>query len=162
MEIRVGIGYDIHRLEFGKDLTIGGVKIPCEKGFIAHSDGDIFFHALTDALLGAIGYGDIGELFPDSDKSYKGKSSDFFLKEAKKILDDKKYKILNIDSVIIIEKPKLLPYKKTIIENTAKILNISKDRIFLKAKTNEKLDSVGKENAASCYVVVLLQKMEEK
>lgn len=162
MEIKVGIGYDIHRLEVGKDLTIGGVKIPSEKGFIAHSDGDIFFHALTDALLGAIGYGDIGELFPDSDPSYKGKSSDFFLKETKKILDDKKYKILNIDSVIIIEKPKLLSYRKTIIENTAKILNISEDRIFLKAKTNEKLDSIGKQDAASCYVVVLLQKVEEK
>ncbi len=162
MEIRVGIGYDIHRLESGKYLTIGGVRIPFEKGFVAHSDGDIFFHALTDALLGAIGYGDIGELFPDIDKSYKGKSSDFFLKEAKRIIDDKKYKILNIDSVIIIEKPKLLPYRKIIIENTAKILNISEDKIFLKAKTNEKLDSIGKQEAASCYVTVLLQKMEEK
>jgi 2-C-methyl-D-erythritol 2,4-cyclodiphosphate synthase len=158
LEIRVGIGFDIHRLEEGKKLVIGGVEIPSEKGFLAHSDGDILFHALTDALLGAIGYSDIGELFPDTDQRYKNLSSDVFLKEAKKIIDDKKYKIINIDSVIIIEKPKILPYREKIIENTAKVLKIDKDRIFVKAKTNEKLDSIGEKKAAACYVVVLLKK----
>jgi 2C-methyl-D-erythritol 2,4-cyclodiphosphate synthase len=161
LEVRVGIGYDIHKLESGKKLIIGGVEIPSEKGFLAHSDGDIFFHALTDALLGAIGYADIGELFPDSSPEYKNKPSEYFLYYAKKIVDDKKYKISNIDGVIIIEKPKLLPYRRQIIQNTARILGISEDRIFIKAKTNEKLDSIGKQEAASCYVVVLLTKTED-
>lgn len=158
MEIRVGIGYDLHKLEEGRKLIIAGVEIPSDKGFLAHSDGDIFFHALTDALLGAVGYGDIGQLFPDSDKKFKDASSEIFLKEAKRIIDDKKYKIVNIDGVIIIEKPKILPYREKMIENTAKILEIEKDRVFLKAKTNEKMDSIGKQEAAACYVVVLLKK----
>ncbi|ACN99015.1 2-C-methyl-D-erythritol 2,4-cyclodiphosphate synthase [Sulfurihydrogenibium azorense] len=160
MEIRVGIGYDLHKLEEGRKLIIAGVEIPSDKGFLAHSDGDIFFHALTDALLGAVGYGDIGQLFPDSDKKFKDASSEIFLKEAKRIIDDKKYKIVNIDGVIIIEKPKILPYREKMIENTAKILEIEKDRVFLKAKTNEKMDSIGKQEAAACYVVVLLKKEE--
>jgi len=161
LEVRVGLGFDIHRLEEGKKLVIGGVEIPSEKGFVAHSDGDILFHALTDAILGALGYGDIGELFPDNDPNYKNLPSEFFLKEAKKILDDKKYKIVNIDSVIIIEKPKIMPYRQRIIENTAKVLGIEKERVFVKAKTNEKLDSIGKQEAAACYVVILL-KQEDK
>jgi 2-C-methyl-D-erythritol 2,4-cyclodiphosphate synthase len=160
LEIRVGIGYDLHKLEEGRKLIIAGVEIPSDKGFLAHSDGDIFFHALTDALLGAVGYGDIGQLFPDSDKKFKDASSEIFLKEAKRIIDDKKYKIVNIDGVIIIEKPKILPYREKMIENTAKILEIEKDRVFLKAKTNEKIDSIGKQEAAACYVVVLLKKEE--
>jgi len=160
LEIRVGIGYDLHKLEEGRKLIIAGVEIPSDKGFLAHSDGDIFFHALTDALLGAVGYGDIGQLFPDSDKKFKDASSEIFLKEAKRIIDDKKYKIVNIDGVIIIEKPKILPYREKMIENTAKILEIEKDRVFLKAKTNEKMDSIGKQEAAACYVVVLLKKEE--
>lgn len=160
MEIRVGIGYDLHKLEEGRKLIIAGIEIPYDKGFLAHSDGDIFFHALTDALLGAVGYGDIGQLFPDSDKKFKDASSEIFLKEAKRIIDDKKYKIVNIDGVIIIEKPKILPYREKMIENTAKILEIEKDRVFLKAKTNEKMDSIGKQEAAACYVVVLLKKEE--
>ena len=160
MEIRVGIGYDLHKLEEGKKLIIAGVEIPSDKGFLAHSDGDIFFHALTDALLGAIGYGDIGQLFPDSDEKFKNAPSEIFLREAKRIIDDKKYKIVNIDGVIIIEKPKLLPYREKMIENTAKILQIEKDRIFLKAKTNEKMDSIGRRESAACYVVVLLKKEE--
>ncbi|MFN3788252.1 MAG: 2-C-methyl-D-erythritol 2,4-cyclodiphosphate synthase, partial [Sulfurihydrogenibium azorense] len=86
MEIRVGIGYDLHKLEEGRKLIIAGVEIPSDKGFLAHSDGDIFFHALTDALLGAVGYGDIGQLFPDSDKKFKDASSEIFLKEAKRII----------------------------------------------------------------------------
>ncbi|WP_297887396.1 2-C-methyl-D-erythritol 2,4-cyclodiphosphate synthase [Sulfurihydrogenibium sp.] len=158
MEIRIGIGFDLHKLEEGRKLIIGGVEIPSDKGFLAHSDGDILFHALTDALLGAIGFGDIGELFPDTDLQYKNLPSEIFLKEAKKILDDKKYKIINIDSVIIIEKPKILPFREKIIENTAKVLKIEKDRVFVKAKTNEKLDSIGQRNAAACYVVVLVSK----
>lgn len=156
MEIRVGIGYDIHRLTEGKRLVIGGVEIPSGFGFEAHSDGDILFHALTDALLGAAGYGDIGQLFPDSDPAYKDADSSVFLKEAVRIIGDMGYKIINVDSVIIIEKPKLLPYRDRIIQNTADVLGIDRGRVFVKAKTNEKLDSTGQMQAASCYAVALL------
>ncbi len=160
MEIRVGIGFDIHRLEEGKELVIGGVKIPYEKGWIAHSDGDIFFHALTDALLGAIGYGDIGQLFPDSDKKWEGADSSIFLKEAYRIVKEKGYSIVNIDGYIILQKPKLLPYRKKIIENTAKILDIDVTRIFIKGKTFEKIGEIGEGKAGMCEVVVLLRKGE--
>ncbi len=160
MEIRVGIGFDIHRLEEGRALVIGGVKIPYEKGWVAHSDGDIFFHALTDALLGAIGYGDIGQLFPDSDKKWESADSSIFLKEAYKIVKEKGYSVLNIDGYIILQRPKLLPYRKKIIENTAKILDIDVSRIFIKGKTFEKIGEIGEGKAGMCEVVVLLRKGE--
>ncbi len=158
MEYRIGIGFDIHRLEKGRKLIIGGVHIPSEKGFKAHSDGDIFFHALTDALLGAVGFGDIGQLFPDSDKEWKGADSSIFLKKALKIIEEKGYEIINIDGYIILEKPKILPFREKIIENTAKILQIDKCRIFIKGKTYEKLGSIGNEEAGSSQVIVLLKK----
>ena len=160
MEIRVGIGFDIHRLEEGKELVIGGVKIPYEKGWVAHSDGDIFFHALTDALLGAIGYGDIGQLFPDSDKKWEGADSGIFLKEAYRIVKEKGYSVVNIDGYIILQRPKLLPYRKKIIENTAKILDIDVTKIFIKGKTFEKIGEIGEGKAGMCEVVVLLRKGE--
>ncbi len=160
MEIRVGIGFDIHRLEEGRELVIGGVKIPYEKGWVAHSDGDIFFHALTDALLGAVGYGDIGQLFPDSDKKWEKADSSIFLKEAYKIVKEKGYFIVNIDGYIILQKPKLLPYRKKIIENTAKILDIDVTKIFIKGKTFEKIGEIGEGKAGMCEVVVLLRKGE--
>ncbi|MCX7738448.1 MAG: 2-C-methyl-D-erythritol 2,4-cyclodiphosphate synthase [Hydrogenothermaceae bacterium] len=156
--MRVGIGYDIHRLKEGKKLVIGGTEIEYNKGFEAHSDGDILFHSLTDALLGAVGYGDIGELFPDTDQRYRGLDSSVFLKEAVRIVHDMGYKIGNVDSVIIIQKPKLLPYRDRIRGKTADVLGIEKERVFLKAKTNEGLDSLGSEIGASCYSVVILYK----
>ncbi len=155
---RIGIGFDLHKFETGRKLVIGGVEIPFEKGFKAHSDGDIFFHSLTDALLGAIGYGDIGELFPDTDDRWKNVESSVFLKKAYSIVKEKGYEIVNIDSVIIMEKPKLKPYREKIIGNTAKILEINSKNIFLKGKTNEKLGFIGKGEGASCYTVVLLKK----
>ena len=155
---RVGIGFDFHRLEEGKKLTIGGVLIPSEKGFLAHSDGDIFFHALTDALLGAVGYGDIGELFPDTDNKWKDVDSTIFLKEAKRIITELGYQIVNIDGIIILEKPKIKPYRDKIIQNTAKVLEIDKNQIFIKGKTYEKLGEIGKGLGAECRVVVLLKK----
>ena len=155
---RVGIGFDFHRLEEGKKLIIGGVLIPSEKGFLAHSDGDIFFHALTDALLGAVGYGDIGELFPDTDNKWKEADSSIFLKEAKRIITELGYRIVNIDGVIILEKPKIKPYRDKIIQNTAKILEIEKSQIFIKGKTYEKMGEIGKGLGAECRVVVLLKK----
>ena len=160
MEIRIGIGFDIHRLEEGRELVIGGVKIPYEKGWVAHSDGDIFFHALTDALLGAIGYGDIGQLFPDSDKKWEKADSSVFLKEAYRIVKEEGYSIVNIDGYIVLQKPKLIPYREKIIENTAKILDIDASRIFIKGKTFEKIGEIGEGKAGMCEVVVLLKKGE--
>jgi 2-C-methyl-D-erythritol 2,4-cyclodiphosphate synthase len=158
MDIRIGLGFDIHRLEKGRKLIIGGVEIPHEKGWVAHSDGDIFFHALTDALLGAIGYGDIGQLFPDNQEKWKGADSSIFLKEAYRIVKDKGFEIVNIDSYIILQKPKLLPYRKKIIQNTARILDINEDQIFIKGKTYEKLGDLGEGRAAVAEVVVLLKR----
>ncbi len=158
MDIRIGLGFDIHRLEEGKKLIIGGVEIPYEKGWVAHSDGDIFFHALTDALLGAIGYGDIGQLFPDNQEKWKGADSSIFLKEAHRIVKNRGFEIVNIDSYIILQKPKLLPYRKKIIQNTARILDINEDQIFIKGKTYEKLGDLGEGKAAVAEVVVLLKR----
>ncbi|NPA53757.1 MAG: 2-C-methyl-D-erythritol 2,4-cyclodiphosphate synthase [Aquificae bacterium] len=158
MDIRIGIGFDIHRLEEGRKLIIGGVEIPYEKGWVAHSDGDIFFHALTDALLGAIGYGDIGELFPDNQAKWKNVDSSFFLKEAYNFVKKEGYEIINIDGYIILQKPKLLPYRRQIIENTAKILNINESQIFIKGKTFEKIGEIGEGKAGLAEVIVLLKK----
>lgn len=159
---RIGIGFDIHRLEKGRKLIIGGIEIPSEKGFLAHSDGDIFFHALTDALLGAIGYGDIGQLFPDDKEIWKNADSSIFLKKAHKIVKDAGYKIINIDGYIVLQKPKILPYREKIIQNTANILKIDKRKIFLKGKTYEKIGEIGKGDAAFAEVVVLLKKEDNK
>ncbi len=156
MDFRVGIGFDIHRLKEGKNLVIGGVEIPYSKGWDAHSDGDIFFHALTDAILGAIGKGDIGQLFPDADNKWKNVSSDIFLKEAVKIADQEGFEIVNVDAFIILEKPKLLPYRDKIIKNTQSITGCS--NIFLKGKTFEKLGNLGQEKAGACEVIVLLKR----
>ncbi|WP_457624868.1 2-C-methyl-D-erythritol 2,4-cyclodiphosphate synthase [Persephonella sp.] len=157
---RVGIGFDIHRLEKNRKLIIGGVEIPSDYGFIAHSDGDIFFHALTDALLGAVGYGDIGQLFPDTEKKWEDIPSSVFLEKAGRIIKEKGYSVLNIDGFIVLQKPKILPYREKIIQNTAKILNIEPDRIFIKGKTYEKIGDIGEGKAAFAEVVVLLKKEE--
>ncbi len=155
---RIGIGFDLHRLEKGRKLIIGGIEIPSEKGFKAHSDGDIFFHALTDALLGAVGYGDIGQLFPDSSQKWKNADSSIFLKEANRIIKEKGYSIVNIDGYIVLQKPKILPYREKIIKNTAKVLNIDENQIFIKGKTYEKIGEIGKGEAGFAEVVVLLKK----
>ncbi len=157
MEYRIGIGFDIHRLEKGRKLVIGGVEIPFEKGWLAHSDGDVFFHALTDALLGAIGYGDIGQLFPDTDEKWKGKKSDLFVKEAVKIVKEYGFSIENIDGYILLEKPKILNYRERIIENTKNLTGCK--NVFLKGKSFEKLGDIGKGMAGACEVVVLLKKV---
>ncbi|RUM59147.1 MAG: 2-C-methyl-D-erythritol 2,4-cyclodiphosphate synthase [Persephonella sp.] len=157
---RIGIGFDLHRLEEGKKLIIGGVIIPYEKGFIAHSDGDILFHSITDALLGAVGYGDIGELFPDNDNRWKDADSSTFLKEAKRIVDSLGYEIVNIDSVIILQKPKIKPYRELIRENTAKVLEIEKSKVFIKGKTYEKIGDLGKGLAGECRTVALLKRKD--
>ncbi len=156
MDIRIGVGFDIHRIEKGKKLVIGGIEIPSDGGWVAHSDGDIFFHALTDALLGAIGFGDIGQLFPDNMEKWKNADSSLFLKEAYRIVKEKGYYIINIDGYIILQKPKILPYREKIIQNTAKILDIKEEQIFLKGKTFEKIGEIGEGKAGIAEVIVLL------
>ena len=157
LKIRSGIGYDIHRLKPGDGLYIGGILVSKDLEFIAHSDGDVLIHALADSLLGAIGESDIGELFPDSDPAFKGKKSSYFLEKVVDIYKEKKIEIMNIDSVIIAELPKISPFKSEIIQNISSILGIENDRFNVKAKTKEKVDSVGKGDAIECYCISMIR-----
>ena len=152
MNIRVGIGYDVHKLCKNRKLIIGGVDIPFDFGLLGHSDADVLIHAIIDALLGACGLGDIGEIFPDSDMSYKGISSMVLLKNIKNICD-----IINIDSVIIAQEPKLAPFRKQMIKNIADTLEIDESRINIKATTEEGLGFTGRKEGIAAHAVVLVQ-----
>lgn len=158
MEYRIGIGYDIHPLVEGRKLFIGGVEIPYIKGLLGHSDGDILLHAICDALLGAIAEGDIGEHFPDSDPKYHNISSLELLKKVDDLIKKKNFVINNIDTIIIAQEPKLLPFKKPIQQKIAQVLKIQPDCINIKAKTNEGFGEIGKAEAIACYAVVIITK----
>ena len=158
MEIRNGVGYDLHRLEAGRKLILGGVEIDFEKGLAGHSDADILMHAVTDALLGAASLGDIGELFPPSDDQWKGAASEVFLKHAKELVEGYGYRVINVDAVIVIERPKILPFRDQIRDNLARILGVDRDRVGLKAKTSEGVGPVGLGEAAECHAVSMLQR----
>jgi 2-C-methyl-D-erythritol 2,4-cyclodiphosphate synthase len=158
METRVGLGYDIHRLVSERKLFIGGVEIPYIKGLLGHSDADALIHAICDALLGAIAEKDIGELFPDSDPRYKGISSSQLLSRVLELVRKKGYQISNIDTVIVAEEPKFSPFKESIRESLSRIMNIDKDRVSVKAKTNEGLGEVGGKEGIACYATVLITK----
>ncbi|MGB9779906.1 2-C-methyl-D-erythritol 2,4-cyclodiphosphate synthase [Caldanaerobacter sp.] len=154
--MRIGIGYDVHRLEEGKKLVIGGVEVPFDKGLKGHSDGDVLIHALIDAILGAAGLGDIGEHFPDTDPAYKGIDSKLLLKKTMELVVSR-YNISNVDCVIVAEKPRLSPYKGKIKTSLAQLMGIGEDRINIKAKTEEGLGFTGKEEGIKAYAVVLLE-----
>ena len=154
--MKIGQGYDIHRLIFGRDLILGGVKIPYEKGLSGHSDADVLIHAIIDSIFGAMNIGDIGEHFPDNDPQYKGISSLELLRHTAKLLDNNGYKIVNIDSTVICEKPKLLPYKDDMKKNISNALSISPDLISIKAKTKEKSDSTGEGFSIAAMSVCLI------
>src|SRR3989338_5161619 len=141
--MRIGFGYDIHRLVKGRKLVLGGVKVPADKGLLGHSDADALLHAVIDALLGAAGLGDIGEHFPDADKRYKGIPSRQLLKKTAKLVNQKGYSIGNVDAVIILQNPRLGALKEAMAKNIAAILNLSEKDVNVKAKTNEGLDSIG-------------------
>ena len=158
MDHRTGIGYDIHLLVDGRKLFIGGVEIPYIKGLLGHSDGDVLLHAISDALLGAAGESDIGEHFPDTDFKYSGISSVELLKEVLGILRGKGYKIVNIDTIVIAQKPVLSPFKKQMQESITRILELEDGRVNIKAKTNEGQDAVGREDAIASYAVAQLCK----
>ncbi len=156
--LRVGFGYDIHRLVRGRKLFLGGVQIPYSKGLLGYSDADVLIHALCDALLGALSLGDIGEHFPDSDPKYRNIPSTELLKATAALLRRKNWLVGNIDIVVIAEEPKLLPYRGRIIKSIASILKIKGGAVSLKGKTNEGLGPVGKKQAIASYAVILLRK----
>ena len=155
---RIGQGFDLHRLVEGRALYIGGVKIEHNKGLLGHSDADVLIHAIIDSLLGALCLGDIGQHFPDTDAKYKDADSSLLLKDVLKLVNDKNYKIVNIDSTIQAQEPKLMPHILSIRENLSKILDINIDDISVKAKTYEKQDSIGKGEAIAVYCNALLKK----
>ena len=156
MTHRVGIGYDIHRLEPGNGIVVGGVRIPCEYRVVAHSDGDVLLHALCDALLGAVGAGDLGEHFPDTDEAHRGRDSRTFLQAVLALPALKPWRVTNIDSNVITQVPRLGPYKPQIRQRLAEMLCLPLGRVGVKARTNEGLDAVGEKRAIQAQVVVLL------
>ena len=159
--MRVGIGYDIHKLVEGRAMVIGGIEIPCLRGPEAHSDGDVLIHAVCDALLGAMGKGDIGMRYPDTDPKHKDVSSKGFLKDVSELVKSEGFKIANLDCVIIAEEPKIGPYREDIISSVSTILETSTEIINVKGKTAEKLGAIGKGEAISAHAVVLLEKIQQ-
>jgi len=159
-KLRIGNGYDIHRLVKGRDLIIGGVKLhhPNDLGLDGHSDADVLCHSIMDALLGALSLGDIGKYFPPTDAKWKNADSLFLLSEVIDLIRNKKWEINNIDSVIVAERPKIKPYVEIMKKNISDILHIDTDFIGIKATTNETLGPEGREEGISCHSVVLLEK----
>ena len=159
---RVGLGFDNHRLVPGRKLLLGGVEVPSPVGEEAHSDGDVLIHAACDAIYGAIGRGDIGEHFPDSDPRWKGQASSLFLEDAARLAAQDGYRLTNLDGTVFLEKVKLSPHKKSIEESLRRILGASWDvpagAINVKAKTMERCDAVGRGEAIAAQVVVLLER----
>lgn len=158
--LRIGIGFDIHKLVEGRKLILGGVNIPFEKGLLGHSDADVLVHAINDALLGAAALGDIGKYFPDTDDKYKDISSIKLMKEVEKLLKNNGYFIVNIDSVICAERPKLSPYIKNMRKIISETLNVSLDKISIKATTTEGLGVIGQGKGISAKAVCLIQNVK--
>ncbi len=155
-EFRTGIGYDIHRLVEGRRLILGGVEIPFDRGLLGHSDGDSLSHAITDALLGAAGLGDIGALFADTDPRWAGADSMIFLGHVVGLLNARGYRIVNIDATILAERPKMRPYIDAMQSKLAGTMGIDPARINIKAKTNEGLDAIGRSEAIGAQAIVLI------
>ena len=155
---RIGLGYDIHKLIEGRDLIIGGVKITHEKGLLGHSDADVLIHALIDAMLGALALDDIGTLFPDTDPKYKDIDSTILLKHVYSYVQQRGFRIVNIDSNIIAQAPKMMPYIPKMKSVLCKLLEIAPEDLSIKAKTKEKLDAVGQKLAIEANAVVMVEK----
>ena len=156
--MRVGIGYDVHRLEEGRKLILGGVEIPFEKGLLGHSDADVLVHAIMDSLLGAAALGDIGMHFPDNDIKYKGADSIALLCEVSGLLSEKGYRVVNIDSVIVAQRPKLAPYMQDMKKNICRALNIDEDSLNIKATTTERLGLEGRGEGMSAKAISCIDK----
>ncbi len=159
---RIGIGYDLHRLVEGRKLVLGGLEIPFKKGLLGHSDADVLIHAICDALLGAIGKGDIGELFPDTDEKYKGVSSMTLLEQVKSFVDQENLEISNLDTIVVADEPNLKPFKGKMRLILAQALSVGEAKVNIKAKTTEGLGfGSGEQEAIAAHAVVLLIKKQE-
>lgn len=156
--LRVGHGYDVHRLKTGCALILGGVNIPYDLGLDGHSDADVLTHAIMDALLGAAAAGDIGKLFPDNDEAFRGISSLELLRRVKLHLTEKNYKIVNIDATIIAQAPKLSPYRETMRENLAKVMEVDMEQVSVKATTEEHLGFTGRGEGIAAHAICLLER----
>lgn len=157
--MRIGNGYDVHKLTENRKLILGGVEIPYEKGLLGHSDADVLVHAIMDALLGACAMGDIGKLFPDTSADFKDISSILLLKKVNEVLKKENYAIINIDSIIVAQAPKLAPYINIMRENIAKALDMPVENISVKATTTERLGFEGRGEGISSYAVCLIEKI---
>lgn len=158
MDFRIGNGYDVHALSEGESLWLGGIQIEHSKGTVAHSDGDVLIHAICDALLGALALGDIGKHFPDNDNNYKNIDSKILLKKCNQLILNKGYKIVNIDSTICAQQPKLMNHIPEMRDCISNILGVENHQVSIKATTTEKLGFVGREEGISSYAVVLVKK----
>jgi len=157
-EIRMGLGWDVHRLAAGRALILGGVTVPSEFGLDGHSDADILSHAITDAILGAAALGDIGMHFPDTDPRWKGCDSVVFLKHARRLIEERGFRLVNVDSTVILQRPKLKDYRQPIRERLAETLGLDMDRVSVKFKTAEKVGPVGEGKTAEAQAIVTLEK----
>ena len=157
--MRIGHGYDVHRLVENRALIIGGVEIPYEKGLLGHSDADVLLHAISDALLGAAALGDIGKHFPDTDPKYAGISSLKLLAEVARLLTERGYAVVNVDATLLAQRPKVAPYKQQMAENMAAVLGVEVDQVNVKATTEEGLGFTGDGSGMAAHAVVLLEKL---
>ena len=156
--LRIGNGYDVHKLVEGRTLILGGVEIPHTKGVLGHSDGDVLIHAIMDAMLGALALGDIGQHFPDTDMKYENIDSTILLTRVKELIAERGYRVINLDSIIVLQKPKVKPYIEAMRKRVAEILEIDIEQVSVKATTEEKLGFSGDESGVKSYCVVLLEK----
>jgi 2-C-methyl-D-erythritol 2,4-cyclodiphosphate synthase len=158
--MRVGIGHDTHRLAPGHPLLLGGVRVEHSRGLVGHSDADVVLHAVTDALLGAAGLGDIGDAYPDTDPAYRGADSRLFLRETLGRLNREGWRVVNLDVIVFAQEPKLGPLKADIRRNLAELLALDMGAVNIKAKTGEKVGAIGRAEAIGCQAVVLIERMK--
>ena len=159
-KMRIGFASDIHRLQHGNKLMLGGVNVPHWQGEVAHSDGDVVYHALAESILGALALGDLGTHFPDSDPQYRGIDSSVLVRRVVKMMDEKGYAVNNVDISITLEQPKLKSFIPQMRENIAELLNVEVDCVSVKAGTNEKMDAIGMQMAVKAESIVLLKEKE--
>ena len=156
--MRIGFGFDVHQLSEDREFWLGGIKIPAAKGILGHSDADVLLHAICDAILGALALGDIGKHFPDTDQSFKGIDSKILLSKTIELISQKGYRIGNIDSSVVLQQPKIMPYADDMRKCIAELCQISMNDVSIKATTNEKMGFIGREEGIVAYAVVLLLK----
>jgi 2-C-methyl-D-erythritol 2,4-cyclodiphosphate synthase len=160
--MRIGFGYDVHRLQEGRRLVLGGVHVPHDRGLEGHSDADALLHAVADALLGAAALGDIGSHFPDSDNRWKDADSRDLLREVVRLVDERGYRVNNVDSTVVLERPKLRPYIDQMRANLALELQVGEDRVSVKATRGEKIGFVGREEGAAAYAVCTIVRVDDE